>query len=294
MSINKFGLSVRVNSNFSVDNLYSLRNFIRDNALCLNSSDFNAKDCRIQHLAEPKSGDDATNRQYVERAIDNIANEVRESTERTISSVEEVAAESKTVNAAQTERIHNLEDHVKVMKQYINYLEDNVMDIRTKFLEEVGTKKEDIKNLTNRINKIDNSITDIEHTLSEIVTEVRENVEKTTVSVKTLAGEIAANSKADNVAQIERIRVLENYLRNYVTDIQAKFSEEVDTREKNIKNLINRIAKIDSNITSIERVLSEIATNSKTDNVAQIERIRVIEESLKLMKHYTQIFWEIV
>jgi len=84
--------------------------------------------------------------------------------------------------------------------------------------------------------------------LSEIAAEVRESVEKTTISVKTLAGEIAANSKTDNVAQTERIRVIEesvklmkhytDFLGDSVKNIQTNLSKKVSMREESVKKFV--------------------------------------------------------
>jgi len=275
--------------------------------LCLDSSDFNAKNCRIKHLAEPKSDDDAINRLYVERAISNIAVEVRENTERIMSSVKEVAAESKTANATQTERIRVLE----------NYLGDNVMDIRVKFSEEVGTREGNIKNLTDRIDKIDSNITGVERALGEVVVEVRKNVEKTAISVKTLVGEIAADYKANNAAQTEqiratnaaqteRIRVLEesvklmkhytDFLGDNAKDIQTNLSKEVSTREENTKKIAtdiyelyaelqNQILKIEKEIENLKTTISPKIETKEIDTKKEPKRedkknIRVLDSLL--------------
>lgn len=74
MPVNKFGSSPRKRDYGAIisrlrPTVESLRNYVRDNALCLESSDYDARERKIRRLSEPESDTDAANKTYVERAL---------------------------------------------------------------------------------------------------------------------------------------------------------------------------------------------------------------------------------
>jgi len=68
MPINKFGTSL---GKSGAELYYQwrglLRNFVRDNALCMGATDFDAKSRKIRHVALPV--DDAANKRYVLQSV---------------------------------------------------------------------------------------------------------------------------------------------------------------------------------------------------------------------------------
>ena len=58
-----------------------LRNYMRDNALCMTGEDFNAKSRKIRHVAQPTADTDAVNKLYVEKSI-KLLREQQEELER--------------------------------------------------------------------------------------------------------------------------------------------------------------------------------------------------------------------
>lgn len=46
-----------------------LRNYVRSNALCLKTNDFDARSRKIRHVATPQCDDDAANKLYVANSI---------------------------------------------------------------------------------------------------------------------------------------------------------------------------------------------------------------------------------
>jgi len=66
MPINKFGTSL---GKIGAEPYYQwsglLRNFVRDNALCMGATDFDAKSRKIRRVALPVDDDDAANKRYV-------------------------------------------------------------------------------------------------------------------------------------------------------------------------------------------------------------------------------------
>ena len=76
MPINKFGSSLdksRSAGSASIMDYYKwnglLRNYVRDNALCRSSADFDAKSLKIRCVAQPEADTDAVNKLYVENII---------------------------------------------------------------------------------------------------------------------------------------------------------------------------------------------------------------------------------
>ena len=72
MPINKFGVSLEKNGAVRMD-YYKwngvLRNYMRDNALCVVGADFDAKSRKIRRVAQPLADTDAVNKLYVEKSI---------------------------------------------------------------------------------------------------------------------------------------------------------------------------------------------------------------------------------
>lgn len=65
-----------------------LRNYVRSNALCLTTSDFDARSRKIRHVAEPQFDSDAANKLYVERN-NQIFRERQEIIEKRLSFIEQ-------------------------------------------------------------------------------------------------------------------------------------------------------------------------------------------------------------
>lgn len=74
LNINKFGSIERGTNNIAnVDSHHrwnaSVRNYVRDNALCRAGADFDAKTRRIRRVAQPEADGDAVNKLYLEQSI---------------------------------------------------------------------------------------------------------------------------------------------------------------------------------------------------------------------------------
>lgn len=76
MPINKFGISLEGSASRMNNPHYQwsalVRNYVRDNALCLIASDFDAKSRKICRVATPEADSDAANKRYVEQCIKNL------------------------------------------------------------------------------------------------------------------------------------------------------------------------------------------------------------------------------
>lgn len=84
MSINKFGVSLEKSGAARMD-YYKwngvLRNYMRDNALCVAGADFDAKSRKIRRVAQPTADSDAVNKLYMEKSI-KLLREQQEELER--------------------------------------------------------------------------------------------------------------------------------------------------------------------------------------------------------------------
>ncbi|XP_077276966.1 uncharacterized protein LOC143905412 [Temnothorax americanus] len=79
MSVNKFGMSLTNRSNGDGastvrlrSSIESLRNYARNNALFVSEDSYDARERKIRRVAAPEDSDDATNRSYVEDAIERL------------------------------------------------------------------------------------------------------------------------------------------------------------------------------------------------------------------------------
>jgi len=70
MPINKFGISL---GGSGVESYYQwsglVRNYVRDNALCMTASDFDAKSRKIRRVALPVDDGDAVNKRYMQQNV---------------------------------------------------------------------------------------------------------------------------------------------------------------------------------------------------------------------------------
>lgn len=75
MPINKFGISL---GRSAADTYYQwsglFRNYVRDNALCVAATDFDAKSRKIRRVALPVDDGDAVNKRYVQKCIQILNN----------------------------------------------------------------------------------------------------------------------------------------------------------------------------------------------------------------------------
>ena len=70
MSINKFGTSLERGGAGSYYQWSGLvRNYVRDNALCMVTTDFDAKSRKIRRVAQPVDDSDAANKRYVQQTV---------------------------------------------------------------------------------------------------------------------------------------------------------------------------------------------------------------------------------
>ena len=76
MPINKFGISLgrgETQLNYQCSGL--VRNYVRDNALCMVAANFDAKSRKIRRVAQPEADDDAVNKLYVDQCFKMSSNQ---------------------------------------------------------------------------------------------------------------------------------------------------------------------------------------------------------------------------
>ena len=76
MSINKFGSSLGALNNTYYQQHQLLRIYVRDNALCLAATDFDARTRKICRVAQPETDTDAANKRYVDTSVNLLREEI--------------------------------------------------------------------------------------------------------------------------------------------------------------------------------------------------------------------------
>jgi len=88
MSINKFGLPLEKAANSRYYQWNGLvRNYVRDNALCLTAADFDARSRKIRRVAQPEADTDAANKRYVETSV-NLLRDRQEEHEKKLTTLD--------------------------------------------------------------------------------------------------------------------------------------------------------------------------------------------------------------
>ena len=79
MSVNKFGMPMRRDDSVEIEksrsSIESLRNYVQNSGLCLNTDHYDAKK---EHVAAPKFDTDVVNKSYVECTLRDSRNEIEE------------------------------------------------------------------------------------------------------------------------------------------------------------------------------------------------------------------------
>jgi len=78
MSINKFGLSLREGSESHYHWRELLRNYVRDNALCIVAANFDAKLHKIRLVALLVDDTDAANKRYAQQSVQDLKDRLNE------------------------------------------------------------------------------------------------------------------------------------------------------------------------------------------------------------------------
>jgi len=93
MLISKFGLSKKKNDDDSYHRWNDImKNYVYENVLFPFATDFDARLCKIRHLAQPEVDTDAVNKLYVEQRVKTLTNQQKASDERLTSFKKDVWA----------------------------------------------------------------------------------------------------------------------------------------------------------------------------------------------------------
>lgn len=122
MSIDKFGITRQYNTTSTLHYQWSglVRNYVRDNALCRTTIDFDARLRKIRRLAPPEADTDAVTKQYVEQCVETLKNMHEEIEKRLVVHEKEIRALQNTVNELQRTIYATHEKNVLIANQPIN------------------------------------------------------------------------------------------------------------------------------------------------------------------------------
>lgn len=142
MSVNKFGVSLdRHDRDDAITGrirpaVESLRNYVRDNALCLAATDYDARERRIKRLSEPKEDADAASKNYVERALRAMEEDENKYREE----MKKAASQQQYEFVLLTDAVFTLKARVDKMETDIAQMEKRVRDLET-FVAERSSKR---------------------------------------------------------------------------------------------------------------------------------------------------------
>lgn len=168
MSINKFGIQL-VKGDTKRDAQSNYKNYIRENCLYKNGEVFDAKSCKIIHLASPETDNDAVNKLHLDHRFTIISDDM-ENFKRGVYST-----------------LHNLENWKKDISAFIKIkfpmLEKQISDLRGLFSEaipkinrKIATNNEQLMNEMKQM--IDREIKDLHTILKNNIIEFREIMNK--------------------------------------------------------------------------------------------------------------------
>jgi len=100
MPINKFGLFEQRNNATSTSGSSDrlMKSYVRENALCRVVTDYDARSCKIRHVAQPEADTDAVNKLYVEQCVKTLTDQQKGSDEKLTSLEKDVRAIEIAIN----------------------------------------------------------------------------------------------------------------------------------------------------------------------------------------------------
>lgn len=238
MSVSKFGASLkkRDDGKFALERLKpsidSLRNYVRDNALCSNADIYDAKERKIRRLATPENDSDATNKNYVESALRVLRDEtikLREQTEKSVTNVEKTISEyekrlmdvkknAESIERALKLRTNTLMDEIKRNRSdleqiIVDKLEKNTNEFKKSngtLKRETGALKKSVTEQATQLVNVQTAVKKIIETLEEKInsekvvntakiTPKNRETQKPSTRVITVSDKVTGNREAEQV-----------------------------------------------------------------------------------------------
>ncbi|XP_070527373.1 uncharacterized protein [Cardiocondyla obscurior] len=127
MPNNKFGTLLKDGGGSNTNQHYRYnalaRNYVRDNALCVTSTDYDARSRKIKHVAKPLDDDDAVNKQYVQQNLQILKNGIVE------------------LNNNVQQNVQNLKDQLNELNKKIEILQSSLQCIKSHSFKNVKENK---------------------------------------------------------------------------------------------------------------------------------------------------------
>jgi len=101
MPINKFGSFKPRNYTTGPSDHWDIKSYVRENALCRVTTDYDARSRKIRRVAQPEADTDAANKLYVESCVKRLMNRQKESDEKLTSFEKDVRAIQSALNELQ-------------------------------------------------------------------------------------------------------------------------------------------------------------------------------------------------
>ncbi|XP_070169539.1 tropomyosin-like [Polyergus mexicanus] len=244
MSVSKFGSPLR-NRGYDARTgrlrpaIESLRNYVRDNALCLSSSiEYDAKERKIKRLAQPEEDADATSKSYVEGITSQLRKDADEAGQGVILLFTRLAQ----LDSALGKRIDVAESFVSEIKT-----RDDVLSKRIDAVENSISRIETSANaLDKRIDVLDKRIRDLSD---------RIEVAKNTISLNT--AESSTRNASDRKIIFNQGKAIQEL--NKKSRIAANSAVKSETKIRELENSTSRLKRDADELSGRVRELAKIS-----------------------------------
>ncbi|XP_070169563.1 tropomyosin-like [Polyergus mexicanus] len=239
MSVSKFGIPLR-NRSYDARTgrlrpaIESLRNYVRDNALCLSSSiEYDARERKIKRLAQPEEDADAMSKSYVERITSQLRKDADEAGQGVILLFTRLAqldnALGKRIDVADS-FVSEIKTRDDSLSKRIDAVENSISRIETSanaLDKRIDALDKQIKGLSDRIDAAKNTISlnaAESSTRSASNHKILFNQDKI-IQELTQKSRIAANSAAKSETKIRKLENSTSRLKRDADEVSGKVRE---------------------------------------------------------------------
>ncbi|XP_070171332.1 tropomyosin-like [Polyergus mexicanus] len=265
MSVSKFGSPLR-NRGYDARTgrlrpaIESLRNYVRNNALCLSSSiEYDARKRKIKRLAQPEEDADATSKSYVEGITSQLRKDADEAGQDVILLFTRLAQ----LDSALGKRIDVAESFVSEIKARDDALRKRI-DVAESFVSEIKTRDDA---LSKRIDAAENSISRIETSANALDKRIdildkrikglndRIEVAKNTISLN--AAESSTRNASDRKIMFNQGKVIQELTQK--SRIAANSAVKSEAKIRELENSTSRLKRDADELSGRVRELAKIS-----------------------------------
>ncbi|XP_070155851.1 myosin heavy chain, clone 203-like [Polyergus mexicanus] len=248
MSVSKFGSPLR-NRGYDARTgrlrpaFESLRNYVRDNALCLSSSiEYDARERKIKRLAQPEEDADATSKSYVEGITSQLRKDANEAGQGVILLFTRLAQ----LDSALGKRIDVAESFVSEIKT-----RDDVLSKR------IDAVENSISRIGSSANALDKWIDVLDKRIKDLSDQIE--VAKKTISLN--ATESSTRNASDRKIMFNQGKAIQEL--NQKSRIAANSAVKSETKIRELENSTSRLKRDADELSGRVRELAKISTSGE-------------------------------